>query len=196
MDIFINSKKMGINIKNNKLITILERVEKEFLEDGEIIVELLLDGKKVDPTALPFNKKVKILELKTKTHRDILIESLYMFENFSDRFYESYMELKENPKDTVKLYELGNFIEWCLGIILSLKEATKLDMIYRDFDEYIEDFRRNTSDLILFLKKEKYVEIMEILDKELIGLVEDLRLNCKDYLEQILEEEGRKKFLN
>lgn len=196
MDIFINSKKMGINIKNNKLITILERVEKEFLEDGEIIVELLLDGKKVDPTALPFNKKVKILELKTKTHRDILIESLYMFENFSDRFYESYMELKENPKDTVKLYELGNFIEWCLGIILSLKEATKLDMIYRDFDEYIEDFRRNTSDLILFLKKEKYTEIMEILDKELIGLIEDLRLNCKDYLEQILEEEGRKKFLN
>lgn len=196
MEIFINSRKMEIDVKNNKLITILERLEKEFLEDGEIIVELLLDGKRVDTTALPFNKKVKTLELKTKTHRDILIESLYMFENFSNRFFESYMDLKENPKDTMRLYELGNFIEWCLGIILSLKETTKLDMIYLDFDEYITDFKKNTTDLISALKNERYNEAIEILDKELVGLIEDLRLNSKDYLEQVLEEELKKKMLN
>lgn len=196
MEIFINSRKMEIDVKNNKLITILERLEKEFLEDGEIIVELLLDGKRVDPTALPFNKKVKTLELKTKTHRDILIESLYMFESFSNRFFEAYMELKENPSDTMKLYELGNFAEWCLGIILSLKETTKLDMMYLDFDEYVADFRKNTTDLIAAFKNEKYNEAIEILDNELVGLVEDLRLNSKDYLEQVLEEEKRKKMLN
>lgn len=196
MDIFINSRKMEIDVKNNKLITILERVEKEFLEEGEIIIELLLDGKRVDPTALPFNKKVKTLELKTKTHRDILIESLYMFESFSNRFFETYMELKGNPSDTMKLYELGNFVEWCLGVVLSLKETTKLDMIYLDFDEYVADFRKNTADLISAFKNEKYNEAIEILDKELVGLVEDLRLNSKDYLEQVLEEEKRKKMLN
>lgn len=187
---------MEIDVKNNKLITILERVEKEFLEEGEIIIELLLDGKRVDPTALPFNKKVKTLELKTKTHRDILIESLYMFESFSNRFFETYMELKGNPSDTMKLYELGNFVEWCLGVVLSLKETTKLDMIYLDFDEYVADFRKNTADLISAFKNEKYNEAIEILDKELVGLVEDLRLNSKDYLEQVLEEEKRKKMLN
>lgn len=196
MDIFINSRKMEIDVKNNKLITILERLEKEFLEEGEIIIELLLDGKRVDPTALPFNKKVKTLELKTKTHRDILIESLYMFESFSNRFFETYMELKGNPSDTMKLYELGNFVEWCLGVVLSLKETTKLDMIYLDFDEYVADFRKNTADLISAFKNEKYNEAIEILDKELVGLVEDLRLNSKDYLEQVLEEEKRKKMLN
>ena len=66
MEIFINGEKINIGIKNTKLLNVLEKIEANVIKDGEVIVELKLDGEMVDGKSLPLNKKVKVLELTTR----------------------------------------------------------------------------------------------------------------------------------
>ena len=58
MEIFINGEKINIGIKNSKLLNVLEKIEANVVQNGEVIVELKLDGEMVDGKSLPLNKKV------------------------------------------------------------------------------------------------------------------------------------------
>ena len=196
MEIFINGEKVNIGIKNSKLLNVLEKIEANVVQNGEVIVELKLDGEMVDGKSLPLNKKVKILELTTRSHREILIESLYLLEPYSERFFENLSEVEEEMSDVGKLIEMVSFVEWIFGIVLSLKEATAIDLIYSDYNEYVEEFKKYAEEIFVAFKKEDFVGIIEILEGAIVPLLEDLLANSKDYLKEVLKEESRKKLLN
>ncbi|MCX3067704.1 hypothetical protein OQE61_09380 [Cetobacterium somerae] len=196
MEIFINGEKINIGIKNTKLLNVLEKIEANVIKDGEVIVELKLDGEMVDGKSLPLNKKVKVLELTTRSHREILIESLYLLEPYSDRFFENLSEIEEEMSDIGKLIEMVSFVEWVFGIVLSLKEATAIDLIYSDYNEYVEEFKKYAEEIFEAFKKEDFVGIIEVLEGAIVPLLEDLLANSKDYLKEVLKEESRKKILN
>lgn len=196
MDIFINGEKINIGVKNGKLITVLEKIEAKVIKHGEVIVELKLDGEMFDGKALPLNKKVKVLELTTRSHREILIESLYLLEPYLAKLYVVLNEIEENPEDLGKLFEIISFIEWTLGIVFSLKEATAIDLIYSDYDEYLTEFKKYSDDMFDAFRKEEYGEMLEILDAALIPLIEDLAANSKEYLKEVMKEEKRKDLVN
>lgn len=196
MEIFINGEKVNIGIKNSKLLNVLEKIEANVVQNGEVIVELKLDGEMVDGKSLPLNKKVKILELTTRSHREILIESLYLLEPYSERFFENLSEVEEEMSDVGKLIEMVSFVEWIFGIVLSLKEATAIDLIYSDYNEYVEEFKKYAEEIFEAFKKEDFVGIIEILEGAIVPLLEDLLANSKDYLKEVLKEESRKKLLN
>ncbi|MCQ8212290.1 hypothetical protein NON08_07110 [Cetobacterium somerae] len=196
MEIFINGEKINIGIKNTKLLNVLEKIEANVIKHGEVIVELKLDGEMVDGKSLPLNKKVKVLELTTRSHREILIESLYLLEPYTERFFENFDELEEDVQDLTKIIEMVSFVEWVLGIVLSLKEATAIDLIYTDYNDYAQEFKKYAEEAFEAFKKEDFVELLEILEGAIVPLVEDLLINSKDYLKEVLKEESRKKFLN
>lgn len=196
MEIFINGEKINIGIKNTKLLNVLEKIEANVIKHGEVIVELKLDGEMVDGKSLPLNKKVKVLELTTRSHREILIESLYLLELYTERFFENFDELEEDVQDFTKIIEMVSFVEWVLGIVLSLKEATAIDFIYTDYNDYAQEFKKYAEEAFEAFKKEDFVELLEILEGAIVPLVEDLLINSKDYLKEVLKEESRKKFLN
>ena len=196
MDIFINGEKVDLEIKTKKLITILEKIESKFLSRGDIIIELKIDGVSVAPDSLPLNKNIRILELKTRTHREVLIESLYLFETFVNKFYDSYKEMEDEKGDVGTIFEMVSFIEWCLGVLLSIKEATKIDLIYSDFDKYLNDFRKYSEEVFEAFRNEKYLQVMETFDGVVLDLVENLHINSKDYLKEILKEEAFKNMPN
>ncbi|WP_297431907.1 hypothetical protein [uncultured Cetobacterium sp.] len=196
MEIFINGEKINIGIKNTKLLNVLEKLEANVIQNGEVIVELKLDGEMVDGKSLPLNKKVKILELTTRSHREILIESLYLLEPYSDRFFENLSEVEEEMNDIGKIIEMVSFVEWVFGIVLSLKEATAIDLIYSDYNEYVEEFKKYAEEIFEAFKKEDFVGIIELLEGAIVPLLEDLLANSKDYLKEVLKEEGRRKLLN
>ena len=196
MEIFINGEKINIGIKNTKLLNVLEKLEANVIQNGEVIVELKLDGEMVDGKSLPLNKKVKILELTTRSHREILIESLYLLEPYSDRFFENLSEVEEEMNDIGKIIEMVSFVEWVFGIVLSLKEATAIDLLYSDYNEYVEEFKKYAEEIFEAFKKEDFVGIIELLEGAIVPLLEDLLANSKDYLKQVLQEEGRRKLLN
>lgn len=196
MEIFINGEKINIGIKNTKLLNVLEKLEANVIQNGEVIIELKLDGEMVDGKSLPLNKKVKILELTTRSHREILIESLYLLESYSDRFFENLSEVEEEMNDIGKIIEMVSFVEWVFGIVLSLKEATAIDLLYSDYNEYVEEFKKYAEEIFEAFKKEDFVGIIELLEGVIVPLVEDLLANSKDYLKEVLKEEGRRKLLN
>lgn len=196
MEIFINGEKINIGIKNTKLLNVLEKLEANVIQNGEVIVELKLDGEMVDGKSLPLNKKVKILELTTRSHREILIESLYLLEPYSDRFFENLSEVEEEMNDIGKIIEMVSFVEWVFGIVLSLKEATAIDLLYSDYNEYVEEFKKYAEEIFEAFKKEDFVGIVELLEGAIVPLLEDLLANSKDYLKEVLKEEGRRKLLN
>lgn len=196
MEIFINGEKINIGIKNTKLLNVLEKLEANVIQNGEVIVELKLDGEMVDGKSLPLNKKVKILELTTRSHREILIESLYLLEPYSDRFFENLSEVEEEMNDIGKIIEMVSFVEWVFGIVLSLKEATAIDLLYSDYNEYVEEFKKYAEEIFEAFKKEDFVGVIELLEGAIVPLLEDLLANSKDYLKEVLKEEGRRKLLN
>ncbi|MGL5367099.1 MAG: hypothetical protein ACRDAG_02170 [Cetobacterium somerae] len=196
MEIFINGEKINIGIKNTKLLNVLEKLEANVIQNGEVIVELKLDGEMVDGKSLPLNKKVKILELTTRSHREILIESLYLLEPYSDRFFENLSEVEEEMNDIGKIIEMVSFVEWVFGIVLSLKEATAIDLLYSDYNEYVKEFKKYAEEIFEAFKKEDFVGIIELLEGAIVPLLEDLLANSKDYLKEVLKEEGRRKLLN
>lgn len=196
MEIFINGEKINIGIKNTKLLNVLEKLEANVIQNGEVIVELKLDGEMVDGKSLPLNKKVKILELTTRSHREILIESLYLLEPYSDRFFENLSEVEEEMNDIGKIIEMVSFVEWVFGIVLSLKEATAIDLLYSDYNEYVEEFKKYAEEIFEAFKKEDFVGIIELLEGAIVPLLEDLLANSKDYLKEVLKEESRRKLLN
>lgn len=196
MEIFINGEKINIGIKNTKLLNVLEKLEANVIQNGEVIVELKLDGEMVDGKSLPLNKKVKILELTTRSHREILIESLYLLEPYSDRFFENLSEVEEEMNDIGKIIEMVSFVEWVFGIVLSLKEATAIDLLYSDYNEYVEEFKKYAEEIFEAFKKEDFVGIIELLEGAIVPLLEDLLANSKDYLKEVLKEEGRRKLIN
>ncbi|MGL4999833.1 MAG: hypothetical protein ACRC5T_12765 [Cetobacterium sp.] len=196
MDIFINGQRVDLGMRTTKLLNVLEKLEANIVKHGEVIIELKLDGEKVDGRSLPLNKKIKVLELTTRSHREILIESLYLLESYTNRFFENFDELAEEPEDIGKIIEMVSYIEWVLGIVLSLKEATAIGLIYSDYIEYADEFKKYADEVLDAFKKEEFGEVIEILDGAMIPLVEDLVVNSKDYLKEALKEERRKKFLN
>ncbi|MGL4424853.1 MAG: hypothetical protein ACRCZR_09095 [Cetobacterium sp.] len=196
MDIYINGQKIDLGIRTTKLLNVLERLEANVVKQGEVIVELKLDGEKVDGKSLPLNKKIKVLELTTRSHREILIESLYLLEMYTNRFFENFDELSEDPEDITRIVDMVSYIEWALGIVLSLKEATAIGLIYSDYSEYAAEFKKYAEEVFDAFKKQEFGDVVEILDGAMIPLVEDLILNSKDYLKEALKEEGKKKFLN
>lgn len=196
MDIFINGERVDLGVGTTKLLNVLERLEAKIVKHGEVIIELKLDGEKVDGRSLPLNKKIKVLELTTRSHREILIESLYLLENYTDRFFQNFDDLSEDPEDITKIIEMVSYIEWALGIVLSLKEATAIGLIYSDYVEYADEFKKYAEEVFEAFKKEEFGEVIEVLDGAMIPLVEDLVVNSKDYLKEALKEERRKKFLN
>ncbi|WP_432204594.1 hypothetical protein ACQ9ZF_06890 [Cetobacterium somerae] len=197
MEIFINGEKINIGIKNTKLLNVLEKLEANVIKKGEVIVELKLDGEMIDGQSLPINKKVKVLELTTRSHREILIESLYLLEPYTERFFENFSEIdNDETEDLSKLLEMVSFVEWTLGIVLSLKEATAIDLLYSDYNEYMEEFKKYAEEVFAAFKKEDFVGVIEILEGAMIPLIEDLSANSKDYLKEALREESKKKLLN
>lgn len=197
MEIFINGVKTEIEKKNGNLINLLNNIEKKLIGDGEIIVDLKLDGERVDGARIPLLKKnVKIIELTTRTHREIIIESLYLLEKFYEKFCFTYETLENEEIELSKITEIIGFIEWVLGIVLSLKDATAMTYIYTDYEEFANDFKKYCEQLFKAFKQEDYYEVFEIIDMVLFDMLAMFVENSKQHLKEVIEEEKRGKLYN
>ncbi|WP_297405823.1 hypothetical protein [uncultured Cetobacterium sp.] len=195
MEIYINNKKRDLGIKNGKLTTILEKIQKLLQLESKIITELSINGNVVKEEDIPFLKKVQLIEIKSKTNREVIIESLYYF----DRYIQDFFEMLESVEDEIegfRIYDAVAFVEWSLGLVLSIKDHTNISLIYSDYDSYVEDYKNSAENFLEAFKKEDYENAVGILDMEIVDLIENFEINSKDYLNEIILEESRKNFIN
>lgn len=195
MEIYVNNKKMDIGVKGGKLVRILEKIQKILQSESKIITELSINGNIVKEEDLPFLKKVNIIEIKSKTNREVIIESLYYFDGYVKDFFEM-LETLDDELEGFRIYDAVAFVEWSLGLVLSIKDHTNIPLIYTDYNSYVEDFKNSAESFLEAFKKEDYENAVGILDMEIVDLVENFEVNSEDYLKEIMLEEGRRNLPN
>ena len=79
----------------------------------------------------------------------MILESILTAKESIDRYFDIFDDMEEsgqeslNDEDEIQLIEMVIFLRWFYNLLLLIKENHILDFIYEDFDEYIEDFRKD-----------------------------------------------------
>ena len=71
-----------------------------------------------------------------------------------------------------------------------------MDFIYSDFDEYIEDFKEQLSNVDKAYDSRDIVELLDIMEFDMGELLSEFSENIEEYYSDIAEEEKRKRLLN
>lgn len=195
MDIFINDERVNFKLKEKQVGPMIEEIQEYLSKEGKVLAELKINGVKIANEQVEISGAIYLVEIKSRTHRELVIESLYYLERYADKFFD----ILDSPTDEIdanQLYDMIGFIEWCLGVLYSMKEVTNIPFIYSDFDEYLNDFKNSTDELIDSFKAGDYERVMEILEMEVISYIQDFEANGPDYLKEIMDEEARKNLLN
>nr|WP_307774836.1 hypothetical protein [uncultured Cetobacterium sp.] len=195
MDIFINDERVNFKLKEKQVGPMIEEIQEYLSKEGKVLAELKINGVKIANEQVEISGAIYLVEIKSRTHRELVIESLYYLEKYADKFFD----ILDSPTDEIdanQLYDMIGFIEWCLGVLYSMKEVTNIPFIYSDFDEYLNDFKNSTDELIDSFKAGDYERVMEILEMEVISYIQDFEANGPDYLKEIMDEEARKNLLN
>lgn len=88
------------------------------------------------------------------------------------------------------------FLRWFYNLLLLIKENHILDFIYEDFDEYIEDFRKELEIAEHAYEARDLIGFIDILEFSIGDLLIEFYDNVEDYYNDIVEEENRKRLLN
>lgn len=195
MEIFINDRKVEINMKNKDIKTLIEDLQKMLLDDGKVLSEIKINGKKIVNEKILIDENIEIIEIQTKTKREFIIETLYYVQKHIDRFYEILDESQEEITNN-QVYEVITFLEWLLGLLFSMKETTSIAFIYEDFDDYLMEFKSAVEGMIDAFKVGDIETVISILDMEIIQFVEAFEENSEGYLIEIIDEDIKMKNLN
>lgn len=158
-----------------------------------------LDGYELEGENTLTDRKCNSLELYTKKYRVILIEALYISPKYVDEFYNVWIDLNCNrPKDIdiVKRATLVGILEWITGLLSLLKEVTKIDMIYSDYDTYTKEFKDSIVQVTEKLMEDNYEEALIFIKTVILGFVDRFEKQSKEYLSYLLKEEERKDLIN
>ena len=88
------------------------------------------------------------------------------------------------------------FLRWFYNLLLLIKENHILDFIYEDFDEYIEDFKKELEVAEQAYEARDLIGFIDILEFSIGDLLIEFYDNVEDYYNDIAEEENRKRLLN
>ena len=99
-------------------------------------------------------------------------------------------------EEEVKLIEMLIFLRWFYNLLLIIQENHILDFIYSDFDEYIEDFKEQLSNVDKAYDSRDIVELLDIMEFDMGELLSEFYENIEEYYSDIAEEEKRKRLLN
>ena len=142
MKIFVNGQKQEFNTRGGDLAKLLNRIQKKLNKGGDVIVELKLNGETIEGDIVPVSTRgIKVIEITTRTHRRIVIESLYFLEKYYEKFTSIYNSLDEITEIS-DVVEMVRFTEWLLSLAISLPEVSAVEFMYEDYSEYLDIFYR------------------------------------------------------
>ena len=120
----------------------------------------------------------------------------------TDRYFDIFDDIEESGQESlndeveIQLIEMVIFLRWFYNLLLLIKENHILDFIYEDFDEYIEDFRKELEIAEHAYEARDLIGFIDILEFSIGDLLIEFYDNVEDYYNDIVEEENRKRLLN
>lgn len=203
MEVYVDNVKMEMKQKNFKSLgNAISAINKKLMKENKIPHEIYVNGSTLRDNSIIGRKDLKVIEVITKTHGVMILESILTAKESIDRYFDIFDDMEEsgqeslNDEDEIQLIEMVIFLRWFYNLLLLIKENHILDFIYEDFDEYIEDFRKELEVAEKAYEARDLIGFIDILEFSIGDLLVEFYDNVEDYYNDIAEEENRKRLLN
>ncbi|WP_443862835.1 chemotaxis protein [Fusobacterium ulcerans] len=203
MEVYVDNVKMEMKQKNFKSLgNAISAINKKLMKENKIPHEIYVNGSTLRDNSIIGGKDLKVIEVITKTHGAMILESILTAKESIDRYFEIFDDMEEsgqeslNDEDEIQLIEMVIFLRWFYNLLLLIKENHILDFIYEDFDEYIEDFKKELEVAEQAYEARDLIGFIDILEFSIGDLLIEFYDNVEDYYNDIAEEENRKRLLN
>lgn len=180
----------------------ISAINKKLMKENKIPHEIYVNGSTLRDNSIIGGKDLKVIEVITKTHGAMILESILTAKESIDRYFEIFDDMEEsgqeslNDEDEIQLIEMVIFLRWFYNLLLLIKENHILDFIYEDFDEYIEEFKKELEVAEQAYEARDLIGFIDILEFSIGDLLIEFYDNVEDYYNDIAEEENRKRLLN
>ena len=203
MEVYVDNVKVEMKQKNFKSLgNAISAINKKLMKENKIPHEIYVNGSTLRDNSIIGGKDLKVIEVITKTHGAMILESILTAKESIDRYFEIFDDMEEsgqeslNDEDEIQLIEMVIFLRWFYNLLLLIKENHILDFIYEDFDEYIEDFKKELEVAEQAYEARDLIGFIDILEFSIGDLLIEFYDNVEDYYNDIAEEENRKRLLD
>ena len=203
MEVYVDNVKVEMKQKKFKSLgNAISAINKKLMKENKIPHEIYVNGSTLRDNSIVVGKDLKVIEVITKTHGAMILESILIAKESIDRYFDIFDDIEESGQESlndeveIQLIEMVIFLRWFYNLLLLIKENHILDFIYEDFDEYIEDFRKELEIAEHAYEARDLIGFIDILEFSIGDLLVEFYDNVEDYYNDIVEEENRKRLLN
>ena len=203
MEVYVDNVKVEMKQKKFKSLgNAISAINKKLMKENKIPHEIYVNGSTLRDNSIVVGKDLKVIEVITKTHGAMILESILIAKESIDRYFDIFDDIEESGQESlndeveIQLIEMVIFLRWFYNLLLLIKENHILDFIYEDFDEYIEDFRKELEIAEHAYEARDLIRFIDILEFSIGDLLIEFYDNVEDYYNDIVEEENRKRLLN
>lgn len=136
----------------------------------------------------------------TKDHSSILLENLYKVEANGNRYFEIIEEIyyysPEGIELTQAMTDLLSLVSWFHNLIATLNNNTTEDEIHLDFENYLEDFKKEYLALKKAFEQGDEDCVLDILEYDVAGLISEFLKEKDKYIEVITEQHSNSRLLS
>lgn len=203
MEVYVDNVKIELGQKSFKSLgRAISVINKRLDKEDKIAHKIYINGHAIKDNSIVDVKNLKVIEVITKSQGGIILESIVDARGYIDKYFSMFETLGIDDQgilteeEEVKLIEMLIFLRWFYNLLLIIQENHILDFIYSDFDEYIEDFKEQLSNVDKAYDSRDIVELLDIMEFDMGELLSEFYENLEEYYSDIAEDEKRKRLLN
>ncbi|MCF2612100.1 hypothetical protein [Fusobacterium perfoetens] len=200
MKILVDNKEFIINKTFNSFGELINEITKKLKTEDKILETIIVDGVVLNTASIVDISKVTLIEIFTKSHRNILYHSLFLLEEYIQEYFKSLKILEDYELDPftydMKINEILSFLNWTLNLLYSLKENTYVDYLYFGYNELLEEFKDSYNNLLKAIDSGDYETAFDILEFEISDMLSALGENIESYKKDILIDEDSSNHTN
>lgn len=203
MEVYVDNVKIELGQKSFKSLgRAISVINKRLDKEDKIAHKIYINGHAIKDNSIVDVKNLKVIEVITKSQGGIILESIVDARGYIDKYFSMFETLGTDDQgilteeEEVKLIEMLIFLRWFYNLLLIIQENHILDFIYSDFDEYIEDFKEQLTNVEKAYDSRDIVELLDIMEFDMGELLSEFYENLEEYYSDIAEEEKRKRLLN
>lgn len=203
MEVYVDNVKIELGQKNFKSLgRAISVINKRLDKEDKIAHKIYINGHAIKDNSIVDVKKLKVIEVITKSQGGIVLESIVDARGYIDKYFSIFETLGTDDQgilteeEEIKLIEMLIFLRWFYNLLLIIQENHILDFIYSDFDEYIDDFKEQLTNVEKAYDSRDIVELLDIMEFDMGELLSEFYENLEEYYSDIAEEEKRKRLLN
>ncbi|MDO4588665.1 MAG: chemotaxis protein [Fusobacterium sp.] len=203
MDVYVDNVKIELGQKSFKSLgKAISVINKRLDKEDKIAHKIYINGHTIKDNTIVDVKKLKVIEVITKSQGGIILESILDARGYIDKYFSIFETLGIDEQgivteeEEIKLIETLIFLRWFYNLLLIIQENHILDFVYSDFDEYIDDFKEQLTSIEEAYDSRDMMELMDMMEFDMGELLSEFYENLDEYYLDIAEEEKRKRLLN